>query len=74
MKSNICSIHKKSDKQVVNHCRSVWLLPACGKVFERLTFNSLYEQALAKRVGHSPHQRYCSNPHCPYEPNCPFEP
>ena len=33
-KSNICIIHKKGDK-------SVSLLPICGKIFERLIFNSL---------------------------------
>ena len=42
-KSNICPIHKKGDKQVINNYRPVSLLPICGKVFERLIFNSVYE-------------------------------
>ena len=42
-KSNICLIHKKGDKQVINNYKPVSLLPICGKVFERLIFNSVYE-------------------------------
>ena len=39
-KSNICPIHKKGDKQIINNYR-----PICGKIFERIIFNSLYEYA-----------------------------
>ena len=42
-KPNICPIHKKGDKQIVNNYRPVSLLPICGKIFERLIFNSLYQ-------------------------------
>ena len=42
-KSNICPIHKKVDKQIANNYRPVSLLPVCGKIFERLIFNSLYQ-------------------------------
>ena len=42
-KSNIFPIHKKGDKQIVNNYRPVSLLPICGKIFERLIFNSLYQ-------------------------------
>ena len=42
-KSYICPVHKKSDKQVINNYRPVSLLPVCGKVFERLMFNFVYE-------------------------------
>ena len=34
---------KKDDKQVIKNYRSVLLLPICGKVFEILIFNSVYE-------------------------------
>ena len=40
---NICPIHKKGDKQIINNYRPVSLLPICGKIFERIIFNSLYE-------------------------------
>ena len=42
-KSNICPMHKKGDKQVINSYRSVLILPICGKVFEKLIFNSVYK-------------------------------
>ena len=42
-KSNICPIHRKGGKQIVDNYRTVSLLPVCGKIFERLIFNSLYQ-------------------------------
>ena len=42
-KSNICPIHKKGDRQAINNYRPVSLLPICGKILERLIFNSLYK-------------------------------
>ena len=54
-KSNICPIHKKGDKQTINNYRPVSLLPICGKIFERLIFNSLFEY-LEKYKLLSPHQ------------------
>ena len=53
--SNICPIHKKSDKQTINNYRPVSLLPICGKIFDRLIFNSLFEY-LEKCKLLSPHQ------------------
>ena len=32
---------KKVDKQIIDNYRPVSLLPICGKIFERLIFNSL---------------------------------
>ena len=40
-KANV-PIHKKGDKQLIENYRPVSLLPICGKVFERLIFNSLF--------------------------------
>ena len=40
-KSNISPIHKKGDKQIINNYRPVSLFPFCGKIFERIVFNSL---------------------------------
>ena len=42
-KLNICPIHKNSDKQLINNYKPASLLPICGKIFERLIFNSLFE-------------------------------
>ena len=41
-KLNICPIHRKDDKGIINSYRSVLLLTICGKIFEKIIFNSLY--------------------------------
>ena len=43
MKANMVPVHKKGDKQVLRNYRPVSLLPICGKIFERLMYNNLYE-------------------------------
>ncbi len=40
--ANVTPIFKKEDKQLVRNYRPVSLLPICGKMFEKLIFNSLY--------------------------------
>ena len=42
-RSSIYPIHQRDDKQIISSYRPVSLLPICGKIFERLFFNSLYE-------------------------------
>ena len=42
-KSNICPIHKKGGKHIINNYRPVSLIPIWGKIFERLILNSLFE-------------------------------
>ena len=42
-KSNVVPIHKKGDKQLLQNYRPVSLLPICGKIFERIIFNSIFE-------------------------------
>ena len=42
-RSNIFPIHKKGDKQIISNYKAVSLSPICGKIFERIIFNSLYE-------------------------------
>ena len=42
-KSIICPIHKKGVKQIINNYGPVSLLPVCGKIFQRLIFNYLFE-------------------------------
>ena len=40
-KYNIIPVHKKGDKQIIDNYRPVSLLPVCGKIFEKLLFNSI---------------------------------
>ena len=42
-KGNVVPIHKKDDKQNVKNYRPVSLLPICGKIFERLIYNVMYD-------------------------------
>ena len=42
-KSNVVPIHKKGDKQLLQNYRPVSLLPICGKIFERIIFNLIFE-------------------------------
>ena len=42
-KDNVVPIYKKDDKQNVKNYRSVSLLPICGKIFERLICNLMYD-------------------------------
>ena len=41
-KSNIVPVHKKGEKQLIKNYRPVYLLPICGKLMEKLMFNSIF--------------------------------
>ena len=41
--SNIIPVHKKGYKHIINNYRPVSLLPICGKIFEKLLFNSTFK-------------------------------
>ena len=40
--ANVTPIFKKGDKQLINNYRPISLLPICGKSFEKIIFNNLY--------------------------------
>ena len=42
-KANVVPVHKKADKQILKNYQPVSLLPICGKIFERLIYNKLFE-------------------------------
>ena len=42
-KSNVVPIHKKGGKQLLQNHWPVSLLPICGKIFERIIFNPIFE-------------------------------
>ena len=41
-KGNIAPIHKKGDKQNIKNYRPVSFLPICGKIFEKLIFDEMF--------------------------------
>ena len=49
-KTNVVPIHKKGNKQTLENYRPVSLLSICGKIFERLIYNSLFKFSIAKRI------------------------
>ena len=42
-KANVVPVQGKGDKQILKNYRPVSFLPICGKIFERLICNSLFE-------------------------------
>ena len=42
-KANVVPVHEKKDKQLLKNYRPISLLPICGKVLERLLYNSMFE-------------------------------
>ena len=42
-KQNVVPVHKRGDKQASRNYGLVSLLPICGKIFERLIYNHLFE-------------------------------
>ena len=49
-KTNVVPVHKKSDKQIFKNYRPVSLHPICGKIFERLMYNRLYEYLIENEL------------------------
>ena len=43
-------IHKEGNKQTLENYRPVSLLPICGKIFECLIYNSLFEFFIANKL------------------------
>ena len=42
-KANVVPVHKKNDKQLVKNYHPISLLPICGKISERILYNSLFD-------------------------------
>ena len=49
-KGNIVPVYKKGDKQVLKNYRPISLLPICGKVFERLIYNAMFDFFLVNNL------------------------
>ena len=48
--ANVTPVHKKGDKQLIKNYRPISLLPICGKMFEKIIFNSLYSYLNANNL------------------------
>ena len=49
-KSNVVPIHKRDSKNVIKNYRPISLLPIFSKIFERLTFNSLFNYFIQNKL------------------------
>ena len=49
-KASIAPIHKKGNKQTLKNYRPVYLLPICGKIFERLIFYEMFRFFLDNKL------------------------
>ena len=66
-KSNICPIHKKGYKQIINNYRPVSLLSLSGKIFERLIFSSLFEYLEKYKLLTAHQSGFQANDSCVYQ-------
>ena len=49
-KANAAPVHKKGNKQTLENYRPVSPLPICGKIFECLIYNTLFEFFIANEL------------------------
>ena len=61
---NICPIHKKGGKQIINNCRPVSLLPIYEKIFEILIFNPFYKYVEENKLLSMHQSGFWSNHYC----------
>ena len=61
---NVVPVHKKGNKQTLENYRPVSLLPICGKIFERLIYNSLFEFFIANELISSNHSGFKPGDSC----------
>ena len=48
--ANVTPVHKKNDKQIIKNYRPISLLPLCGKIFEKIIFNALYQHLVENNL------------------------
>ena len=74
-RSNIIPTHKKSDKELVNNYRPVSFLPICGKIFEKVIFNKIYNFLLEESLLNSNQSGFRQGDSCinqyPLREKCP---
>ena len=49
-KANVQPVHKKSSRQDKRNYRPISLLPICGKIFEKIMFDSIYSFLLTNKL------------------------
>ena len=49
-KANVLPVHKKEKRKLKKNYRPISLLPICGKIFEKLMFDAIYEHLCANEL------------------------
>ena len=49
-KANAVPVHKKGDKQILSNYRPVSVLPICGKRFEKIIFDTIFQHLMANKL------------------------
>ena len=49
-KANIVPAHKKNSRHIMKNYRPISLLPICGKIFEKIIFDEIYEHLTANKL------------------------
>ena len=63
-RSNIIAVDNKNDKQLVNNCRPISVLPIFGKYFEKIIFDRIYNFLLEEEVFNSNQSGFGSSDSC----------
>ena len=63
-KANVVIVHKKGNTETSENYRPVSLLPICGKVFERLIYNSLSQFFIGNKLLSSNHSGFKPGDYC----------
>ena len=66
-KSNIIPAHKKVGTQITDNYRPVSILPICGKIFEKLLFNSIFKFLDDNNLLSSNQSRFRPSDFCEYQ-------
>ena len=49
-RANITPLHKKGDKSILSNYRPISVLPVCGKLFEKMIYNALYNYLTTNNI------------------------
>ena len=49
-KANIVPVHKKGNKQILNNYQPVSLLPICNKLFEKIIFDTIFQNITVNKL------------------------
>ena len=42
-KAHVVPVHKRNNRQLIQNCCPISLLPVCGKILEQLIYNKIFE-------------------------------